>query len=68
MKGSLYIIALFLLIGCAEKTGECSTTCYSQSTGQNLGTYTYDNYTESECATQLQNRGTFGKDCFYEWN
>ena len=68
MKGSLYIIALCLLISCANKTGECTTTCFSKSTGQNLGSYSYDNYTKSECETLLQNRQTNLTDCSYEWN
>lgn len=68
MKSSLYIIVLCLLTSCANKTGECSTTCFSKSTGQNLGTVTYDNYTKSECEEALFNRQTNLTDCTLEWN
>jgi len=68
MKGMLFIIALGLIVGCGGKTGECTTTCFSKSTGQNLGSVTYPNYTKSECEEQLRNRQTNLTDCTLEWN
>ncbi len=68
MKALLSISVFIFLFACGEKTGECSTTCFGKSSGQNLGTVTYQNYTKADCEQALQNRETNLTDCTMEWN
>ncbi|MDA0195036.1 MAG: hypothetical protein O2887_08535 [Bacteroidetes bacterium] len=72
MKLTLFISALIILatIGssCGEDTGTCTTTCISKSTGTNLGSVSYENYTRKECQEALENRQTILTDCSMEWN
>lgn len=68
MKRYTWFVGLLLLcFSCGEETGTCSTTCFSKSTGQNLGTNTYPNYTRKECEELLENRQTSLTDCFLEF-
>jgi hypothetical protein len=50
-----------------EETRTCSITCFSRSTGNNLGTASYDNYTREECGQALENRQTSLTECSLAW-
>ena len=67
----LLLCALLVLVpSCSafgEETGTCSITCFSRSTGNNLGTENYDNYTRKECDQALENRQTILTQCTLEW-
>ena len=66
-------MVVFLLVSISacgifgEDTKSCTTTCFSKSTGQNLGSVTFDNYTKEECEEALNNRQTILTDCNMEW-
>ena len=68
MRIILFLLPFCFLMSCGDKTGPCTTTCFSKSSGQNLGAVTYDNYTKSECEAQLAARQTNLTDCTMEWN
>jgi len=73
MRSMLRTLGIFicLLVGglsCGEKTGRCTTTCFSKSSGANLGAVTYENYTQSECEQALNNRQTTLTTCTMAWN
>jgi len=66
----LLCAVLALMPACSafgEETGTCSTTCFSESTGNNLGTVTYDNYTRKECEQALESRQTILTRCTMAW-
>ncbi len=68
--GSLVCALLVLLPACSifgEKTKTCSTTCFSERTGDNLGTVSFDDYTRKECEEALENRQTILTQCTLTW-
>lgn len=66
----LFCALLALVPACSafgEDTGTCAVTCYSKSTGNNLGTESYNNYTRKECDQALENRQTILTQCTSTW-
>ena len=65
------IIVFFVLISLStscKRTGDCYTTCYSNSTGVSLGTEgPLPDYTKAECEEKMKNRQTNLTTCNYEW-
>jgi len=57
MKALLSISVFIFLFACGEKTGECSTTCFGKSSGQNLGTVTYQKLYKSRMQTSITESG-----------
>ena len=68
--GLLLCVLLMLIPACSafgDETGTCSITCFSKSTGNNLGTDVRENYTRKECDQALENRQTILTECTLSW-
>ncbi len=66
--GLILFLGLVIFSGCGEETGPCTITCISISSGANLGTNTFQNYTRDECEEALENRQTNLTTCSLEFN
>ena len=66
--GLILFLGLEIFSGCGEDTGPCTITCFSNSSGANLGAVTFDNYTSDECEQALENRQTNLTNCSLEFN
>ena len=66
--GLISLLGLVIFSGCGEETGPCTITCFSNSSGANIGTNTFQNYTRDECEEALGNRQTNLTNCSLEFN
>ena len=66
----LFVLSLVSMSACSifeAETKTCTTTCFSKSTGANLGSSSYEDYTKEECEEALKNRQTILTECTMEW-